>query len=167
MATTAVGFRWLDILEKEFDKACVELDTSLMEMEAEEPEVVFTARQKIATLGSCFAQLTHKALTIFQNSAKIESILSQLVTGVVTTGIITIFNKLPPSALNRNEELMSNHRKLKWRDSGRVCLAMGTPGLGDRHYASGYDVNAPVSALDCTDIGYERTPIIRYTFSGS
>lgn len=29
MATTGVGFRWLDLLEKEFDKACVELDTSL------------------------------------------------------------------------------------------------------------------------------------------
>ncbi|XP_028036388.1 Golgi-associated PDZ and coiled-coil motif-containing protein-like [Bombyx mandarina] len=73
MATTGVGFRWLDILEKEFDKACVELDTSLVELEAEEPEVVFGARQKIATLSSCFAQLTHKALTIFQNSAKLEA----------------------------------------------------------------------------------------------
>ncbi|XP_049866167.1 Golgi-associated PDZ and coiled-coil motif-containing protein-like isoform X2 [Pectinophora gossypiella] len=73
MATTGVGFRWLDILEKEFDKACVELDTSLSELETEEPEVVFSARQKIATLGSCFAQLTHKALTIFQNSAKLEA----------------------------------------------------------------------------------------------
>ncbi|KOB78523.1 Golgi-associated PDZ and coiled-coil motif-containing protein [Operophtera brumata] len=72
MATTGVGFRWLDILEKEFDKACVEVDTSLVELEAEEPEVVFTARQKVATLGSCFSQLTHKALTIFQNSAKME-----------------------------------------------------------------------------------------------
>lgn len=29
MATTGVGFRWLDLLEKEFDKACVGLDTSL------------------------------------------------------------------------------------------------------------------------------------------
>ncbi|XP_052753809.1 Golgi-associated PDZ and coiled-coil motif-containing protein-like isoform X2 [Galleria mellonella] len=73
MATTGVGFRWLDILEKEFDKACVELDTSLSELETEEPEVVFSARQKIATLSSCFAQLTHKALTIFQNSAKLEA----------------------------------------------------------------------------------------------
>ncbi|XP_075970327.1 Golgi-associated PDZ and coiled-coil motif-containing protein-like isoform X2 [Anticarsia gemmatalis] len=72
MATTGVGFRWLDILEKEFDKACVELDTSL-NLETEEPEVVFGARQKIATLSSCFAQLTHKALAIFQNSAKIEA----------------------------------------------------------------------------------------------
>lgn len=42
------------------------------DLEAEEPEVTFTARQKIATLGSCFSQLTHKALTIFQNSAKME-----------------------------------------------------------------------------------------------
>ncbi|XP_068630467.1 uncharacterized protein [Battus philenor] len=73
MATTGVGFRWLDILEKEFDKACVELDTSLSDLETEDPEVVFSARQKIATLSSCFAQLTHKALTIFQNSAKLEA----------------------------------------------------------------------------------------------
>ncbi|CAG4937044.1 unnamed protein product [Colias eurytheme] len=72
MATTGVGFRWLDILEKEFDKACVGLDTSLVELETEEPETVFSARQKIATLSSCFAQLTHKALTIFQHSAKLE-----------------------------------------------------------------------------------------------
>ncbi|XP_013177586.1 PREDICTED: Golgi-associated PDZ and coiled-coil motif-containing protein-like [Papilio xuthus] len=73
MATTGVGFRWLDILEKEFDKACVELDTSVADLETEEPDVAFAARQKIATLSSCFAQLTHKALTIFQNSAKLEA----------------------------------------------------------------------------------------------
>ncbi|XP_048485260.1 uncharacterized protein LOC105398535 [Plutella xylostella] len=73
MATTGIGFRWLDLLEKEFDKACVELDTSLADVDSEEPEVVFNARQKIATLGSCFAQLTHKALTIFQNSVKLEA----------------------------------------------------------------------------------------------
>ncbi|XP_073951217.1 Golgi-associated PDZ and coiled-coil motif-containing protein-like [Choristoneura fumiferana] len=73
MATTGIGFRWLDILEKEFDKACVELDTSIVELDSEESESVFAARQKIATLSSCFAQLTHKALTIFQNSAKLEA----------------------------------------------------------------------------------------------
>ncbi|VVC90173.1 unnamed protein product [Leptidea sinapis] len=72
MATTGVGFRWLDLLEKEFDKACVGLDTSLTDLETEEPETVFAARQKIATLSSCFSQLTHKALTIFQHSAKLE-----------------------------------------------------------------------------------------------
>lgn len=42
------------------------------ELEADEPNVVFNVRQKLCTLSSCFAQLTHKAQTIFQNSAKIE-----------------------------------------------------------------------------------------------
>ncbi|XP_072940737.1 uncharacterized protein [Epargyreus clarus] len=73
MATTGVGFRWLDILEKEFDKACVELDTSVSDLDTEDGVLTFGARQKIATLSSCFAQLTHKALTIFQHSAKLEA----------------------------------------------------------------------------------------------
>lgn len=34
--------------------------------------MVYTARQKMSTLSSCFAQLTHKAQTIFQNNAKLE-----------------------------------------------------------------------------------------------
>jgi hypothetical protein len=37
-----------------------------------EADMVYTARQKMATLSSCFAQLTHKAQTVFQNSAKVE-----------------------------------------------------------------------------------------------
>lgn len=69
----SIGFRWLDILEKEFDKAFVDLDLTIGELESEEPDVVFNVRQKLCTLSSCFAQLTHKAQTIFQNSAKIEA----------------------------------------------------------------------------------------------
>lgn len=42
-------------------------------MESEELELVYPARQKMATLSSCFAQLTHKAQTVFQNSAKVEA----------------------------------------------------------------------------------------------
>lgn len=103
----SVGFRWLDILEKEFDKAFVDLDLEIGEWLAsaicplkidgsehdvicvlrfsplitrtfpgelhyDEPELVYNVRQKLCTLNSCFAQLTHKAQTIFQNSAKIE-----------------------------------------------------------------------------------------------
>jgi len=41
-------------------------------VENEELDLVYPARQKMATLSSCFAQLTHKAQTIFQNSAKVE-----------------------------------------------------------------------------------------------
>ncbi|KAJ9574154.1 hypothetical protein L9F63_008410 [Diploptera punctata] len=72
MAATGISFRWLDILEKEFDKAFVDLDILIGDLDAEDPDMVYTARQKMATLSSCFAQLTHKAQTIFQNSAKVE-----------------------------------------------------------------------------------------------
>lgn len=68
-----IGFRWLDILEKEFDKAFVDLDLTIGELDSEEPDVVYNVRQKLCTLSSCFAQLTHKSQTIFQNSAKIEA----------------------------------------------------------------------------------------------
>ncbi|XP_069674241.1 uncharacterized protein [Periplaneta americana] len=78
MAATGISFRWLDILEKEFDKAFVDLDILIGDLDAEDPDVVYTARQKMATLSSCFAQLTHKAQTIFQNSAKVEAELVYL-----------------------------------------------------------------------------------------
>jgi hypothetical protein len=41
------------------------------DLDAEDPDV-HAARQKMATLSSCFAQLAHKAQTVFQNSAKVE-----------------------------------------------------------------------------------------------
>lgn len=42
------------------------------ELDSEEPDIVYNVRQRLCSLSSCFAQLTHKAQTIFQNSAKIE-----------------------------------------------------------------------------------------------
>lgn len=81
----SIGFRWLDILEKEFDKAFVDLDLAIGELESEEPDVVFNVRQKLCTLSSCFAQLTHKAQTIFQNSAKIEAELIHMRAELVET----------------------------------------------------------------------------------
>lgn len=118
MAVTVVSFRWLEILEKEFDKNFVDLDLLIGknrvineyaiyfctfcsawivlksmttfsidtriclvifdyscfsgDLDGEEPDLVYSARQKLAGLSSCFAQLTHKAQTIFQHSAKTE-----------------------------------------------------------------------------------------------
>ncbi|KDR12723.1 Golgi-associated PDZ and coiled-coil motif-containing protein [Zootermopsis nevadensis] len=72
MAITGISFRWLDILEKEFDEAFVDLDILIGDLDAEDPDMVHAAHQKMATLSSCFAQLTHKAQTVFQNSAKVE-----------------------------------------------------------------------------------------------
>lgn len=57
-------------------------------MESEELELVYPARQKMATLSSCFAQLTHKAQTVFQNSAKIEvSFLPDSLSSILTFSI--------------------------------------------------------------------------------
>jgi hypothetical protein len=42
------------------------------DLDSGESDMVYTAHQKMATLSSCFAQLTHKAQTVFQNSAKVE-----------------------------------------------------------------------------------------------
>ena len=72
MATAVIAFRWLDVLEHEFDKAFVELDCLLPEMDVEEPEMVDAGRKKLSSLSSAFAQLIHKAQTIFQNNAKLE-----------------------------------------------------------------------------------------------
>ncbi|XP_023704625.1 Golgi-associated PDZ and coiled-coil motif-containing protein isoform X2 [Cryptotermes secundus] len=78
MAATAISFRWLDILEKEFDEAFVDLDILIGDLDSGEADMVYTAHQKMATLSSCFAQLTHKAQTVFQNSAKVEAELVYL-----------------------------------------------------------------------------------------
>lgn len=73
MSTSVVStFRWLDLLEKEFDKAFVALDLSLMEFDQDQLESLDDARAKMTILSSCFAQLTHKAQTIFQSNAKYE-----------------------------------------------------------------------------------------------
>lgn len=69
-----IVYVWQILLSKQND--CFSAD-----LETEEPDVVFSARQKIATLGSCFSQLTHKALTIFQNNAKLEVWLFREITG--------------------------------------------------------------------------------------
>jgi len=72
MATAVVAFRWLDVLENEFDKSFVELDAIVAEIDSEETELIDLARQKMTTLSSSFAQLVHKSQTIFQNNAKLE-----------------------------------------------------------------------------------------------
>ncbi|KAG7175794.1 Golgi-associated PDZ and coiled-coil motif-containing protein-like isoform X2 [Homarus americanus] len=81
MAATNVTFRWLDILEKEFDKAFVDLDLLIGEVDhydIEEPDFQVQARSRLEALSSCFAQLAHKAQTIFQTNAKLEAELVHL-----------------------------------------------------------------------------------------
>ncbi|KAJ8314427.1 hypothetical protein KUTeg_006577, partial [Tegillarca granosa] len=72
MAAT-LSFRWLEILEKEFDKAFVDLDLLLGEIDPDQCELTFEGRQKMTALSAAFAQLCHKAQTIFQSNAKLEA----------------------------------------------------------------------------------------------
>lgn len=72
MAAAALSFRWLEILEKEFDKAFVDLDLLLGEIDPDQCEITYEGRQKMTALSAAFAQLCHKSQTIFQSNAKLE-----------------------------------------------------------------------------------------------
>lgn len=65
-------FRWLEVLEKEFDKAFVDVDLLLGEIDPDQVDITYEGRQKMTTLSSCFAQLCHKTQTVFQLNHKLE-----------------------------------------------------------------------------------------------
>ena len=72
MAAATLSFRWLEILEKEFDKAFVDLDIMLGEIDPDQVEITYEGRQRMTALSAAFAQLCHKSQTIFQSNAKLE-----------------------------------------------------------------------------------------------
>uniref|UniRef100_A0A4W5MZK7 Golgi-associated PDZ and coiled-coil motif-containing protein n=1 Tax=Hucho hucho TaxID=62062 RepID=A0A4W5MZK7_9TELE len=71
-------FRWLEVLEKEFDKAFVDVDLLLGEIDPDQADITYEGRQKMTSLSSCFAQLCHKTQTIFQLNHKVEAQLVDL-----------------------------------------------------------------------------------------
>merc|ERR550532_3065777 len=78
MAASTLSFRWLEILEKEFDKAFVDLDLLLGDIDPDQCEITYEGRQKMTALSAAFAQICHKAQTIFQSNAKLEAQLIDL-----------------------------------------------------------------------------------------
>ncbi|XP_037541222.1 Golgi-associated PDZ and coiled-coil motif-containing protein isoform X2 [Nematolebias whitei] len=66
-------FRWLEVLEKEFDKAFVDVDLLLGEIDPDQVDITYEGRQKMTSLSSCFAQLCHKSQTVFQLNHKLEA----------------------------------------------------------------------------------------------
>lgn len=78
MATSTIVFRWLEMLEKEFDKAFVDLDILLGEIDEDQCEITYEGRRKMTALSSAFAQLSQKAQTIFSNNSKLEAHLVDL-----------------------------------------------------------------------------------------
>uniref|UniRef100_H2YVJ7 PDZ domain-containing protein n=1 Tax=Ciona savignyi TaxID=51511 RepID=H2YVJ7_CIOSA len=74
MSNAAATFHCLEVLEKEFDKAFVDLDVLLGEVEFDESDDnIVEAREKMNTLSSCFSQLCHKTQSTAQTNAKLEA----------------------------------------------------------------------------------------------
>jgi hypothetical protein len=81
-SVTVASFRWLDTLEKEFDKAFVDFDQSLNHIQIESEngdltddsfnEFIFSSREKLKLMSGAWAQLVHKSQTIFEVNCKQE-----------------------------------------------------------------------------------------------
>lgn len=72
MAIGTTGIQWLDLLESEFDKSFVDLDMLIGEIDEDQIEIIYGARQKLTALSTAFAQLSHKSQVVFENSMKLE-----------------------------------------------------------------------------------------------
>ena len=71
LAATGQDALW-QVLEKEFDKAFVDVDLLLGEIDPDQADITYEGRQKMTSLSSCFAQLCHKAQTVSQINHKLE-----------------------------------------------------------------------------------------------
>ena len=80
MTVAATCFKWVDLLENQFDKSWIELDTTMSTLEDDEDfyDIYAKSRRHAASLASCFSQLSHKASVVFQNNAKLEAELIHL-----------------------------------------------------------------------------------------
>lgn len=78
MTTTTAAFRWLDLLEKEFDKSYVDLNLIFHDMiDSDQEDLYEIAKDKLSDLSHSWSQLVHKTQTIFQINCKLEVLLIQ------------------------------------------------------------------------------------------
>ena len=85
MSVATSASHWLDILEKEFDKAFIDLDKLLDDEEEDLSVVAQAGRTKMATMSSCFTQLAHKVQTIAQLNTQAEVSTSTPCTQLIRT----------------------------------------------------------------------------------
>lgn len=83
MSSVAIAsFKWLDTLEKEFDKSFVDVDLFLnnLYIESENGDLgddsvadfIDAIRERVKVMSQSWAQLVHKSQTIFQSNCKLE-----------------------------------------------------------------------------------------------
>jgi len=68
-----MGFRWLEVLEKEFDKSFVDLDILLGDIDEEQQDIALEGRERMTRLSAAFAQLCHKSESIFHQNSHLET----------------------------------------------------------------------------------------------
>lgn len=71
-SSTTNNLRWLDDLERDFDKSFVECDILLGDIDSDQSDLSQECRQKMTGISSCFAQLVCKAQTLFHKNLKLE-----------------------------------------------------------------------------------------------
>ena len=132
MTVTATCFKWVDLLESQFDKSWIDLDSLLLQLEEDEEFAVLynKSRRQASSLASCFSQLSHKATVVFQNNAKLEAELvnlrSELATTQATIDKLTREKAYLTSALQSS--LAKNHQL---RPEAEAEAEVGTEVSGD------------------------------------
>ncbi|KAI1725250.1 PDZ domain (Also known as DHR or GLGF) domain-containing protein [Ditylenchus destructor] len=75
--TNVPTLHWLDALERDFDKAFVDLDLMLGDFDSDQSDLTFECRQKLIAISSVFAQMIHKTQSLFHRTCSVEDELKE------------------------------------------------------------------------------------------
>uniref|UniRef100_A0A8D2CPM3 Golgi associated PDZ and coiled-coil motif containing n=1 Tax=Sciurus vulgaris TaxID=55149 RepID=A0A8D2CPM3_SCIVU len=125
-------FRWLEVLEKEFDKAFVDVDLLLGEIDPDQADITYEGRQKMTSLSSCFAQLCHKAQTVSQINHKLEAQLVDLRSELTETQAekVVLEKEVHDQLLQLHSVQLQLHAKTGQSvDSGTIKAKLSVPSM--------------------------------------
>ena len=150
------GLKWVEYLEREFDTAFVDLDSCLNNLDDENSDVAFDARNKMTALAGSFSQLVHKAILVFESNARLEEEMDFLKNEVVQskTEVQVLKEQLQrnvaENALNLQQHGYSsqphqNHNSPLSRNNGLVEGRKGYPALAMPVFVTGVPSEDPSS----------------------
>ncbi|KAI2543630.1 golgi associated PDZ and coiled-coil motif containing [Homo sapiens] len=125
-------FRWLEVLEKEFDKAFVDVDLLLGEIDPDQADITYEGRQKMTSLSSCFAQLCHKAQSVSQINHKLEAQLVDLKSELTETQAekVVLEKEVHDQLLQLHSIQLQLHAKTgQSADSGTIKAKLSGPSV--------------------------------------
>ncbi|OQR67694.1 golgi-associated PDZ and coiled-coil motif-containing protein-like [Tropilaelaps mercedesae] len=69
-----VALKWVQLLEKEFDKVYIELDSMLGDLEEEHQPLCYQGKELLSAMCAAFGQLVHKALAVCELNVKLQTL---------------------------------------------------------------------------------------------